>query len=71
MIMSLSLHSLKRVWFPSMLNEEKKSSSSCADCFSSTETIRGQISTRAGVIACYNPPINFHVILLATLRHVV
>ena len=24
-IMSLSLHSLKRVWFPSMLTEEKKS----------------------------------------------
>ena len=36
---------------PSMLTEEKKSRNSWADCFSSTETIRGQISTRSGVIA--------------------
>ena len=31
-LMSLSLHSLKRVWFPSMLTEEKKSWNYCADC---------------------------------------
>ena len=49
-LMSLSLHSLKRVWFPSMFTEEKKSWNSSADCFSSTETIRGQISTRAGLL---------------------
>ena len=40
--MSLSLHSLKRVWFPFMLTEEKKRLNSWADCFSSREIIRGQ-----------------------------
>ena len=40
-------------WFPSMLNKGKEKLRFLRLlCFSSTETIGGQISTRAGVIAC-------------------
>ena len=51
-LMSLSLDSITRVWFPSMLkNRKEKLKFLRWLCFSSTETIGGQISTRAAVTA--------------------
>ena len=51
-LMSLSLESITLVWFPSMLNKRKEKLKFLRLlCFFSTETIGGQISTRAGVIA--------------------
>ena len=51
-LMSLSLDSITRVWFPSMLkNRTEKLKYLRWLRFSSTETIGGQISTRAAVTA--------------------
>ena len=51
-LMSLSLDSVTLVWFPSMLNKRKEKLKFLRLLsFCSTETIGGQISTRAGVIA--------------------
>ena len=51
-LMSLSLDSVTRVLFPSMLNTGKEKLKFLRWlCFSSTETVRGQISKRAEVIA--------------------
>ena len=52
----ISLDSVARVLFPSMLNKRKEKLKFLRwACFSSTEKIAGQISTRAGVIVRFTP----------------
>ena len=52
-LMPLSLDSITRVWFPSMLNNRKERLKFLRWLsFSSTETIGGQISTRARAMNC-------------------